>query len=75
MKIDMISLRGQWQRLNSEINQRIKVTQQNTLAGYPPSQEYNDWLQDKIALRNEINARLEALGDYAVVIKKRKKKL
>jgi hypothetical protein len=53
-KFKQIELREKWKKLNLEIAQIQRVIKQNTAAGQIFSEEYLQWVNEKIQLRDSI---------------------
>ena len=54
-----IKLRDQWRKLNLEINQIWNALNNNMKAGYKPSEEYMQWVNDKMKLRDELTLQID----------------
>lgn len=48
------TLREEWRALNLKINSLVKTTQQNMKAGYQPTEEFKEWLNQLMARRDEL---------------------
>jgi hypothetical protein len=53
-KFEQIKLREKWRKLNLEIAQIQRVIKQNTAAGQIFSDDYLQWVNEKIQLRDSI---------------------
>jgi hypothetical protein len=53
-RFEQIKLKEKWCKLNLEIAQIQKVIKQNTAAGQIFSDEYLNWLDEKIQLRDSL---------------------
>lgn len=53
-RFEQIKLREKWSKLNLEIAQHQRVIKQNSSAGQIFSNEYLNWLDEKIQLRDSL---------------------